>query len=260
VNAYRFHIHNPGKSFGSNPNFVDSSELDRLRGFSSLYAITEDAASAIVQEGTTRKFAGVVWSERLWIDVDSYELAERTEGFLRESGYDYIAYDSGGRGAHFGVRRDHIPSHLLPQRDKAWVRENIPGADLSIYTHLHLFRLPGTVHERTGRQKEVVSRSSGRSIVLPPFQEQTVALSKASASAESKSVFGCFRVLRETVPVEVGERHAALVRLAYALCQEANTDPDFAYAYMLEVNKMYSEPKDEAEIEKIVRDVYGDVA
>lgn len=247
-------LYSPTKSFGIKPFFLSKADADAKPGFSSLYSVSKETSEAIIKEGTTKHFKGVVWSERLWLDIDSYEKADGTEQKLIEMGVDYVAYDSGGRGAHFGILRDASPSHLLPQRDKQWVREHFPEADPSIYTHLHLFRLPGTLHERTRRPKHLVSERRGEHLTLPTYKDCSGDL--RSHSAGNKSVFDCFRVMSHTVPVSAGERHEYLVKLTYALKDDAEVGAKEALFWLKHTNLLYSEPKSNEDLEKIVRSIY----
>lgn len=265
---YQWHIYSLTRSFGSSPSFASSAELAELQGYSSLYGVSEETAQAIVKAGTTEGFKGIVYSERLWADFDSYEAAEWAESKLKEAGYGYVAYDSGGRGAHFGIRRDCDPGHTLPQRDKAWVRAFFErggkcAADLSVYTHLHLFRLPGTIHESTSRVKELVSTHSGRSVKLPAWQElkgaQRVQVVTNSVDRSGNiSIFHSLRILHASQEASAGERHPQLVRCAYAL-RDHGVDPQFALGWLQELNKSFPEPKDEREAEAIIQRVFGSI-
>ncbi len=253
---YCYSIFSGSKHYGSKPSFIYSNRLPS-QGFSSLYQVTAETACAIEQAGTAAAYKGCVWGERLWIDVDSYEEAEKVDSRLRKEGYDYVSYDSGGRGAHFGVLRDHEPSHLLPVKDKAWVKANFQEADTSIYTHLHLFRLPGSIHEKTGRAKQLVESIRGRALKLPPLEMREVKLSGNVNSGGDISVFDCFSVMANTIPVKNGNRHPTLVKLAYALKDQAGANADFAYQWLIETNKMFEDPRSEEHIEQIIRSVYG---
>lgn len=253
---YEYYLYSDRPTYGFSPNFIRRSELP-VGGFRSLYAVTEDSAKAIIEAGTTKGFKGVVWSERLWLDFDSYEAAERAEAKLKEMGYDFVGWDTGGRGGHLGVLRTTAPSHLLPYQEKQWVEEHFPEADKSIYTHLHPFRLEDTVHEKTGNRKRLVCESKGSTLVLPPLRDKEMSLSENSRSrGGSSSVFDCFRLMANTVPVHNGERHPTLIRMLYALRDQTATSQDIAYWWACEWNKMLSEPKSEEEIEKAVRSIY----
>lgn len=260
-NKYDHHIHNVGKSYGSRPEFALYSDLlgSGIQGFSSIYGVDASAAQAIQQEGTTTGFKGVVWSERLWLDFDSYEASDKAGKKLEEMGYDYIAFDTGNRGCHFGILRDAPPSHLLPARDKAWVKAHFEEADTSIYTHLHLFRLPGTIHEGTGKPKTFIGgNDTGKALILPERSEDYGKhyIGNVSGNISSGvSVFDNHRVMANTVPQRSGERHPTLVKLAYAL-QDHGVAADSAFWWLSETNKLFDEPKEIECIEQIVRSIF----
>lgn len=250
----RYVLYSATKSYGRKPRFINNNEDSLPQGFTSLYAVDGETAKAIVEEGTTKGFKGVVWGQKLWLDVDNYEAASEVEERLKKMKLAFVAYDSGSKGAHFGIERKAMPSHLLPSRDKAWVKEHFPEADVSIYTHLHPFRTPGTVHEITGRVKRLVAAESGNTLTLPPRREEMLIVPK---STNELSVFDCFRVMYNIGPAENGERHAQLVRLAYALKDDAGVDAETALWWSLEVNKRFQSPKTQEEVERIVRSIYG---
>lgn len=253
---YKYVLYSPRADYGIKPRFVDTNSLAHTTGFTSLYAVTAATAKAIEQAGSAKGFKGVVWSERLWLDIDGYERADATEGKLNELGYDYVAFDSGGRGAHFGVRRDAAPSHLLPYQDKRWVEENFPEADTSIYTHLHPFRLPGTTHERTGRIKQKAGEKAGSALILPPFNNKLPqAPSGFLASSGARSIFDVHFITRNSEPCKAGERHQTLIRLIYAL-RDNGYDVNIARWWVGEVNKRFSPPKEDYEIEKALGSIY----
>lgn len=257
MEPYLYHLYSVNATYGATPNFIVRTALPGS-GYTSLYSVTKDTAEAIKQAGTTTSFKGVVWSERLWIDVDSYEEADRVEEGLRELNVDFIAYDSGGRGAHFGILRITEPSHLLPQQDKAWVEKWFPEADRSIYTHLHPFRLPGTIHEKTGRRKAVVCDVRGSAITLPPFKREAVQVSTPSSSeGRRKSIFNYIRVMREMKPSSNGERHYSLVRLVYALRDDVKASRAEATYWCEEWNRLLSDPKSPEELAKVIGSIYG---
>lgn len=256
----RYYFYSPTLSYGEIPLFLADKELPE-EGFASLYSVSASDAEAITKAGTCAKYCGVVGTDTIWIDVDSEDAVQKVRGKLDELGVDYVWYSTGNRGSHFGVRINYIASHLLPARSKAWVGSTFEGlADLSIYTHLHLFRLPGTRHASTGRKKQLISSMiNGRALELPNLARSDVRHYKAPAGNPGKdySVFDCRRVMGNSVPMLNGERHASLVRLAYALRDEAGLEPSIAVWWMLEVNKMFEERKSEEEVENIIRKVYG---
>jgi hypothetical protein len=228
--------------------------------FASVYAVRVEDAYAIQETSQTAAgFKGIVWSQRLWVDFDSYEAALEAELKLSKEGYDYVVYDTGGRGKHIGIARDAKPSHTLPQQDKAWVSANLAGADLSLYWHLHLIRLPRTIHEKTGLPKKLISRHPGRSISLPVYEEAATSSSSIEADDlrridQSKtSIFSCWEVINLLQPT--GERKQ-LVELSKALQANGCT---FTIARWLvnEVNLGFKVPRDFIEVDRIVRWAYN---
>jgi hypothetical protein len=213
----------------------------------------------LTKQEVRKGFKGVVWNERLQIDVDSYEAAESTERRLMEMKYDFNAYDTGGRGAHFSVLRNTDPSHLLPLLDKQWVRKFFPEADLCIYTHLHPFRLEGTKHEKTGNVKRLVCENRGSSIQLPTNLEETyVSTDKTQRSQEAReSVFNHFRLQCATTPAEKGERHQQLIKMLYIMKDELQVPLEHAAWWVGEWNKMLSDPKDDNDLQKAIKSIYG---
>lgn len=270
MNDYKYSLHTPGLYYTNLPTFVDNDSLADYKGFSSLYSVDARTAEALQQAGTAGSFKGVVWSERLWLDVDTKGLSPEeavnklhlVETVLKTMEVDYVAYDSGGNpvigGGHFGILRSNPPSHLLPAQDREWAKKHFGAvADLSIYTHLHLFRLPGTVHEVTGRSKSVVSRQSGKSLTLPPLSKSVPVLDAPfEVEGARKSIFSNFNIMNNIGPQRNGERHLALVRLAFEL-KEHGVGPNQALWILQENNLLFQEPKGQEELEKIVKDIYG---
>lgn len=251
------------RNIGRPPVFVHSRDLVQ-NGFQfcSVYAVRAEDAEAIQAAGTAAGFKGIVWSQRLWVDFDNHEAADKAEEFLRREGYDFVVYDTGGgRGRHIGVLRRARPSHLLPAQDRAYAALNFPGCDLSLYWHLHLLRLPGAVHERTGRPKRLLSRHEGRELVLPPFTPKDVVLSDSPAPAVGpprESIFKVWDVMSRLVPdAKEGDRHRHLLILARALKNDAGVTADEAAWVLLEVNRGFDEPKEQEEVLKICRWAYG---
>jgi len=258
---YSFYLYSSGPHYGvGDPVFLHVSELEGKQGFSSLYAVTESTAKAISEAGTTKGFKGVVWSPFLWLDIDGYDKCEAVEQRLKEMGYGYVSYDTGGRGGHFSITHGNIPSHALPSQHKQWVQEHFPESDTSIYTHLHPFRLVGTEHEKTGRKKLQLGAENGKSLILPPFTEITGRRTGSDFSAPNlvsrESIFDNFFIQRNTqeVPQE-GQRHSQLVRLIYAL-RDAGYDINVARWWVSEANKRWMPPKSEEELEKAIRSIY----
>lgn len=258
ADIYRYYFYAPSQYYGSANSFVSGSYIPK-EGFSSLYAVTSDTKEAIGQEGTTRFFKGVVWSPHLIIDCDTDEATQEVGTWLDEKGYSYDAFTTGNRGMHFYIATNSDPSHLLPLAHKQFVQTTFKssGVDTSIYTHLHLFRLPGTVHEKTGRPKELFHSAKGKVLEIARATLTTATTNTGSSVTGAKSVFNQFRIMSNTVPVSVGLRHETLVKLCYALKDDAQVDGSLALWWLLEANKLFNVPKPEEDVEKILNSIYN---
>jgi hypothetical protein len=242
---------------GRPPIFYHNSHLSNGElQYASVYAVREEDANAIQQAGTAAGFRGIVWSGRLWIDLDTQEASEAARAKVKELGYDHVVYDTGNRGVHIGISRPTMPSHTLPQQDKAWVSANIVGADLSLYWHLHLIRLPRVVHEKTGRPKRLLESVQGKALALPPWRPEEPKSEGVPPQAPQgrKSIFSTWEVISNLTPT--GHRRQ-LVELAVALCNNSKASIEEAMWVVKEVNRGFDVPKDEADIDRIIRWAYS---
>ena len=263
VDLFTYRVGSTTRSHTVPPRFYPSKLL-RERGcnYASVYAVREEDAKAIEEAGTTSQFKGVVWSQRLWADFDSKESFGAAQSFLKEQGYDFTVWDTGGdRGGHLGILRTAQPSHLLPQRDKAWAVANLPGCDAGLYWHLHLIRLPSALHETSGKPKVCVARHPGRELILPPWQEREMrALERPVLGTHTpvgrKSIFQDWKVMERLTPMPGQSRHRQLLLLATAV-KEAQGTPEEARWLCGELNKAFDDGKGLEELDRLVQWTYS---
>lgn len=242
---------------GGGVRFLHRSDLPQF-GFSSVYAVDRGTADALSQSQEISGFKGVVWSSKLWLDCDTEEASHLVEQGLRELGLKFEKWTTGNRGAHFGVERIAAPSQLLPAMDKAWVQARFPQTDLKLYTHLHLFRLPGHTHDKTGRKKALVESVEGIALAydanlkLPIPERHT----KSARDADFGSVFDDDRIMRWSTPAPSGQRHEVLRKLGLRFAERGELF-EFAFRWCQHVNMMFSEPKTDEEIRKVLEWAYG---
>lgn len=261
MDAYSFRLGSRDHTLGRPPKFYANSELlSSGCTFASVYAVTDLDAKAITEAGSAANFRGTVWSAKLWVDCDTEEASKEVDNYLRKEGYAFTKYTTGNRGHHYGINRRASPSHLLPQQDKAFVKQHMPGADLGLYWALHLLRLPGVLHVKTGRPKTCIERVAGKSLVLPPFDVEEGSLQQVGGlltSTTRPSVFSFWQVLSNLTPDGGKGRHKQLIDLAIALKREAGASKEEAEWLVLEVNKGFDEPKPESEALRAVEWAYG---
>ncbi len=248
---------------GRPPRFYHSSRLiDSGSRFASVYAVRKEDAKAVEEAGSSSNFRGIVWSQRLWVDFDQEKPAQRARDFLIKERYDHVVYHTGNRGLHIGILRDNPPSHLLPYQDKKWVSENLPGADLSLYWHLHLIRLPGALHESTGKPKRLIYTQAGRSLTLPKFiseSQKADLLPGQIPTLRRPPLFTVWSVLSNLTGEGLNGRHEQLVQLAIALKRDAKVTYEEALWVVGEVNNGFSDPKSEEELIRITKWAYEEV-
>jgi hypothetical protein len=237
-------------------NFLHITDLPEL-GFSSVYAIDETTATTLQASQDYRGFKGIVWSEKLWIDCDTEAASLSVENGLRELGFGFEKWTTGNRGAHFGVNRAVEPSQILPLRDKSWVKVRFPEADLRLYSHLHLFRRPGNPHEKTGRKKELVETVNGGTLSYG-HQENRVQEGSINTSGVrvDSSIFEDQYIMWCSTPQENGKRHETLCKLAARLAARGEGS-EFALRWLQHVNALFSEPKADEELVKVIKWAYS---
>lgn len=257
--VYCYSLYSPGKWYPKIPEFICKPE-EITTGFSSLYSVDEFTAHALVDTGTIRGFKGIVWSDRLWLDFDTQEAGKEALNKIKErTELNYVCYSSGGRGLHIGILRDSNPSHLLPLFDKKWTEKTFEGHDPSIYSHLHLFRLPGTIHEKTGLKKELIE-VGGKESVQVDFSilenEKQYDYTENKVYGGDRSIFDSKSIMYNSTPQDNGQRHEHLVRCLYAL-KSSSVSVFNARWWVGEVNKTYNDRKSEESLDQLVRSIYG---
>lgn len=258
MDNFIYRIGSVSSYLGRPPVLYRSNELTKSgMHFASVYAVREEDARYIQEAGTAAHFKGIVWSQKLWVDLDTDESARAAQSKLKELGYAFSVYTTGNRGCHIGIARDARPSHILPIQDKQWVKANLPGADLSLYWHLHLIRLPGAIHEETGRPKQLVYEVDGKAVELQPYNPEEAEKPATESSLGRKSIFNSYEVMSNLVEGSQKSRHQQLLTLAGNLKSDCKVSIDEALWVCKEVNNGFMEPKTEHEIERIVRWVYG---
>jgi hypothetical protein len=229
--------------------FVHRNELPP-GGFSSLYFITEVQKEELIKTGI-KGFRGEIWSPWIWIDEDTEQGALQTERRLIELNVQYDVYTTGNRGRHFCIHRESAPSKWLPYTDKYWVKTISNTADLSIYTGLHLFRLDGTVHEKTGQHKKLLYSVSGDILKLPIVEPPTYVEQEEDNEDVVSSLFINQTIMSLTTAAGEGGRNKRLVDLAVALKNNGENEA-FISRWLYHTNLLFNPPCLQEELDKIV--------
>ena len=148
-------------------NMLPAEEVAKKQGFCSIYAFEENAAKEIIAQGNSKGLGRFpVWADKIVFDLDNGEegLQELT-AWCQERSLGYRVYESGSKGYHCEI--DHIPvlSRHLPYTHKILADSTGVPCDPTLYQTARLYRLPGTIHEKTGKPKQLVECVDGDAIL-----------------------------------------------------------------------------------------------
>jgi len=165
------------------PKLVPLDELRQgnWRGFRSVYAYTAEVKDQIIATRSTANLGAVpVYSDELLVDFD-HQSPDPLLLHLYDSGVGFELWSSGGKGWHVQVMLEPMFGADVPYSQRHWVAEFAPQADLTFYHQAGQFRLPGTLHEKTGAKKTLVTAWRGDLLEIPqvavPTRQATVTTS-----------------------------------------------------------------------------------
>lgn len=203
------------------PYLVHVEDTEGLTGFRSVYQYPVKTCQWVMQNWSEKYgvFGSVngmvaaglpVATDRLFIDFDDDpESADKFIAWFRKHNISHSVWDSGGRSVHLHVVTKWACSPHLPYSQKRWLQElgEVLGAsaDYSIYHAAGLFRLPDTVHEKTGRKKEQIGGLWGDVLDIPVIEPAHERNSEASLTSFWRMMLS---------PVPQGGRHFHVYKLA----------------------------------------------
>ena len=148
-------------------NMLPLEEIEGKTGFATMYAFDEEAAKAIRAQGSSKGLGRFpVYADKMWWDLDDGDthLKALTDK-LSDMGLGYEVWSSGSKGYHLGLSHTPIFDVNVPYTHRMFAEYVGVPCDPTLYQTARLFRLPGTVHEKTGRPKELVEAVEGDSIL-----------------------------------------------------------------------------------------------
>lgn len=163
--------HGKGKSL----KFVPVNQIHLHTGFRSICQYTEEQVNEAYSAGTIKALEDTeVLCDQMFLDFDNSPLnALIFEAWCQDNCYQYEKYDSGSRSIHFHVDIVTIDARCAPASIKAFlIKEFGEGfCDISFYHYAGLYRLPGTVHKKTGRKKELISTGGFFALDIPLIEK-----------------------------------------------------------------------------------------
>lgn len=163
-------------------------------------------------------------------------------------------YDSGGRSIHFHILREPVVSApYLPVSDRDWAKSSIPGCDLSLYQHSRVFRLPNTVHDKTGKKKVLIEEHTGSKMYIP-LKEVILPTRSKVDGIDYEGIFNSCVVRNCIFGVDNGARNKTFIAAAICLFDLGCTQ-EWINTFLRACNAQCNPPLSEIEIGNIIK--YG---
>ena len=252
-----------GKTVRERAFFVSVGTLKGRQGFESVYRFSANAAQVMQVRGSVAGCSNFpVYTDRVIIDLDDgITSAKKLKQILKEKDLAFLIYNSGNKGYHFVIPCKPIFDLDVPYTQKVWVESLNVNADLSLYRHNSMVRLPGTINEKTGKRKKLVYVNKGKKLIFNKLLENPERYNtwKGSENVISNSfIQNVFikglRLIREKP--SPGRRHTELWSLANDFAN-SGLDLETAYNVILKINDSWGlDAKDESEVFRAVKEGY----
>ena len=214
-------------------------ELEGLHGFRSVYGFSEASCAYFQELRAVKNSRGmVVYCDELLVDIDDdIPSAEALFVRLSDLGLGFETWESGGRSIHFHIPHAPVWSADLPYSHRELIRSWGAKVDESIYQAGRIFRLPGTVHAKTGNRKVLLKAVEGKLLEVPILPTPQRNLSFGGV-ADGEGL-GEFSIILERVarnPPQEGERNRKLYALACSVFS-CGFSADFVEELLEKVNE-----------------------
>lgn len=243
----------PWKQRRGPPRFVPLGGEAGQTGFRSVYAYSPEVKAAIETQGSTADLGWApVYSDCLFVDFDGADPGPFLV-WLYDEGYGFELWDSGSKGHHVHVQLEPMEGSSVPHSQKKWVAANVPLADTTFYHQAGQFRLPRTVHDKTGKRKELLAKRGGKRLEIP-LVEKPAAYGDKSLCGLGGEVALAGQLIRSKGQ---GERSVYVWHLAQCARREG-LEFGVALSKILWWNSHYSHPPLPGEtVTEKVREVYA---
>jgi hypothetical protein len=224
-------------------------------GYSSVYGFDDEAANEIMASGMSRNFGKYsTISNTLSIDLDDAG-ESLPETLIKLQQFKFELFFSGGKGHHIILHHDSINSKDLPYSHRKWVEDMEIKCDMSLYQAGRILSLPGRIHKKTGKRKELLKVNEGDNIDLKlvPKPEVMFNFSEISESSVKDALAGLWN-LSLYEPLE-GSRHMTIWKNATELFK-AGFQRDAVESFILHISKDWKNSLTEGELTEAIRQAY----
>lgn len=238
-------------------HFVSVDDLDIYTGYRSVFAWSKEDAVEAKTAGTVKVLKDrPAFTDTIFVDFDNNEkgaLAFKKD--LDDEDLLYEMYTSGGRSLHFHIPTVPAYDIRVPNSVRKFMQNfSQHGYDQSVYNYCSLFRLSGTIHEKTGKPKELIDRGGFFTLELNLVEPDKIAIipTEHDALAVAMAIY-CNYI---GTGVAEGGRYTVQWKVAKAF-QEAGLSFDTALELVLAMDESWKNlSKGPEETKRAVRDAY----
>lgn len=245
-------------------HFVPESKINNYTGFRSMFKYHNTAMKQATEARTVKVLAEseLISCDTVFVDFDDNQPnANKFEKWLKEESFVFERWDSGGRSDHFHIPILPLFGSSCPKQIKKFMASfKLDGLDLSFYHYAGLFRLPGTEHHRTGKQKILVEQFDGDCLLQIP---------ELITETKKPTVFGkfdgdldylSFALIQITnyigVSPKTGNRNSVLFEIASHL-RDAGLERDTAFDLLVKMDETWlDQSKGEEEVERVLNGMW----
>lgn len=238
-------------------NFIPVVDLDMHTGYRSVFAWSSEHATEAKTVGTVKVLKDKpAFTDTIFVDFDNNEkgaLAFKQE--LDNEELLYEMYTSGGRSLHFHIQTVPVYDVLVPNSVRKFMQKFLQyGYDQSVYNYCSLFRLSGTIHEKTGKPKELIDRGGFYTLELNLVEPDKIAVVTADHDALAVAMAIYSNYIGSGVAE--GGRYTVQWKVSKAL-QEAGLSFDTALELVLAMDESWKNlAKGPEETKRAVKDAY----
>lgn len=250
----------PTNKHGVPVRLVHAEDIEGLTGFRSVYAypiktckwIKDNWSERFQTYGTVNGMAAAqlpVYSDMLFMDFDNdEESAYKYAECLKNWNITHGIWNSGGRSIHLHIPTMPKEGPHVPYSQRTFVEEwgeSIGAkADTSFYHAAGLFRLPGTVHEKTGNTKVCIGGHWGNTL------DYDLVEPRRPSQVDENALASVWRML--LTPVDQGHRHLHCYKVASQASSRLGWSPESILEHLLWWNEKQDEKyrltKDDIEV------------
>lgn len=234
-----------------NGTFLPAAEVLAKTGFRSVYAFETQPTES---KGLNRF---PVVSATLFLDFDDGLDGEVIQAMDKLEYIQYSLYTSGSKGCHIHASIEPMCGIDVPYSQRQFVIEAGYNSDLSLYRHSSLIRLPGTIHAKTGKPKELIKENPGYQLHIPMLKTPEPKFSKVQAKQDDMLYAALTRSagLVHKSPM-TGERTKTMWSLSRNF-HDSGISFDTALELAYSINATWSHPLDEAGVLRAVKQGYS---